>query len=119
MSNFLVTMLVEIWRRPAFIFLTFFSRTLIAVYGALFFWIEGPHNPKVTGIFDGIYFAVTTVTSVGFGDLTPLTVPGKALTILMMLTGTMIFVAFTALVSTAVIEAEMKMSLKSVNDGRP
>lgn len=115
MSNFLLTVLVELWRRPSFIFLTFSSWTLIAIYGALFFWIEGPTNPKVTGIFDGVYFAVTTVTSVGFGDLAPTTVAGKVLTIVMMLTGTMIFVAFTALVSAAVVEAELKVVQKSAD----
>ncbi len=46
---------------------------------------DGPEG--VADGFDGIYWAVTTITTVGYGDITPQTVAGKLLAEAMMLTG--------------------------------
>ncbi len=102
------------WQRPAFIFLTFLSWTLIAAYGAAFYWLEHDTNPTLKEPLDALYFAVTTVTTVGFGDVTPATTSGKLLAMLMMFTGTMIFVSFTALVSSAIVEAELEFRSEEI-----
>lgn len=37
---------------------------------------ESPYNPNLSNYFQTFYFAVTTLTTVGFGDITPVTPAG-------------------------------------------
>ncbi|MEG3437551.1 ion transporter [Pannus brasiliensis CCIBt3594] len=68
------------------ILLTLFS--IIFVYAGLIYQIEHPVNPEVyRTFFDAFYFAVVTMTTVGFGDVIPLSDGGKFVTVLMILTG--------------------------------
>ncbi|MEM9276394.1 MAG: ion transporter [Cyanobacteria bacterium P01_F01_bin.143] len=68
------------------IFLTLFS--LIFIYAGLIFQIESPVNHEhLRNFFDAFYFVVVTMTTVGYGDVTPLSEAGKAMTLVMILTG--------------------------------
>lgn len=68
------------------IFLTLFS--LIFIYAGLIFQVESPGNQEhLRNFFDAFYFVVVTMTTVGYGDVTPLSEPGKAMTLMMILTG--------------------------------
>ena len=44
-------------------------------------------EPKVHTFFDGIYFSFVASTTIGFGDIAPVTVLGKIITILITLVG--------------------------------
>jgi voltage-gated potassium channel len=62
--------------------------TIIFIFSGLIYQVEHPINPKTFGTFlDAVYFSVVTMTTVGFGDVTPLSEMGRFLTILMILTG--------------------------------
>jgi voltage-gated potassium channel len=68
------------------ILFTIFS--IIFIYSGLIYQVEHPVNPKQFGtFFDAVYFAVVTMTTVGFGDITPTSQAGKLMTVLMILTG--------------------------------
>ncbi|MEO0533695.1 MAG: ion transporter [Cyanobacteria bacterium P01_A01_bin.123] len=61
---------------------------IIFIYSGLIFQIEHAANPEGFRTFlDAIYFAVVTMTTVGFGDVTPVSETGRWLTVLMILTG--------------------------------
>ena len=61
---------------------------IIFVYSGLIYQVEHPANPESFGTFlDAVYFSVVTMTTVGFGDVTPISESGRFLTILMILTG--------------------------------
>lgn len=61
---------------------------IIFVYSGLIYQVEHPANPQVFNTFvDAMYFSVVTMTTVGFGDVTPVSEMGRLLTILMILTG--------------------------------
>ncbi|MBW4471650.1 MAG: ion transporter [Stenomitos rutilans HA7619-LM2] len=61
---------------------------IIFVYSGLIYQVEHPTNPQAFGTFlDAVYFSVATMTTVGFGDVTPISELGRLLTVLMILTG--------------------------------
>jgi len=62
--------------------------TIIFIYSGLIFQVENPSNPEDFGTFlDALYFAVVTMTTVGYGDVTPISEAGRGLTVMMILTG--------------------------------
>lgn len=62
--------------------------TIIFVYSGLIYQVEHPSNPEAFATFlDAVYFSVATMTTVGFGDITPASQVGRLLTVLMILTG--------------------------------
>ncbi|WP_051231946.1 ion transporter [Stutzerimonas azotifigens] len=81
--------------------------TLIVVYGTLMYVIEGPPN-GFTSIPMSIYWAVVTLTTVGFGDIVPHTPLGKALATVVMITGYSIIA-----VPTGIFTAELANAMRS------
>jgi voltage-gated potassium channel len=62
--------------------------TIIFIYSGLIFQVEHPNNPEDFATFlDALYFAVVTMTTVGYGDVTPISEAGRGLTVMMILTG--------------------------------
>ncbi len=61
---------------------------IIFIYSGLIYQVEHPVNPKVFNTyFDAVYFSVVTMTTVGFGDVTPISAGGRLMTVLMILMG--------------------------------
>ena len=68
------------------IFLTLFS--LIFIYAGLIYQVEHRVNGEgFKNFFDAFYFVVVTMTTVGYGDVTPLSEAGRVMTLMMILTG--------------------------------
>jgi len=68
------------------IFLTLF--TIIFVYAGLIYQVEHQiNNDRLHNFFDAFYFVVVTMTTVGYGDVTPLSQAGRVMTLLMIFTG--------------------------------
>lgn len=57
------------------------------ISSGLFFYVEYPMNDQVQNFGDAFYFTVVALTTVGFGDITPVTEAGKWVTVLMILSG--------------------------------
>lgn len=72
--------------------------TLVVIIGTLMYLIEGPEN-GFTSIPIGIYWAIVTLTTVGFGDITPTTLAGRALASLVMIMGYGIIAVPTGIVT--------------------
>jgi voltage-gated potassium channel len=70
--------------------------------------LEQADNPRFASIPAAVYWAVVTVTTVGYGDVVPVTVAGKVLASFMMMTGFAILAVPTGIV-TAEIGREVAM----------
>ncbi len=57
------------------------------ISSGLFFYVESNLNPNVKNFGDAFYFTVVALTTVGFGDIIPLSDAGKWVTVLMILSG--------------------------------
>lgn len=84
-------------RRKILVFLSFVLMAVL-VMGTLMYVVEGSQN-GFTSIPIGIYWAITTMTTVGFGDITPKTDLGRTIASLMMLLGWGILAVPTGIVS--------------------
>ncbi|MBW4658270.1 MAG: ion transporter [Drouetiella hepatica Uher 2000/2452] len=68
------------------ILFTLFS--IIFIYSGLIYQVEHPINPNAFATFlDAVYFAIATMTTVGYGDITPISQVGRLLAVMMILTG--------------------------------
>jgi voltage-gated potassium channel len=94
-------------RRKIFIF--FFTVIILSfIFGSLMFLIEGPEH-GFSSIPKSIYWTIVTITTVGYGDITPQTVAGQFISILAMLTGYSIIA-----IPTGIVTAEMAAELGRV-----
>lgn len=57
---------------------------------------------KIDSYFDGLWWAVTTLTTVGYGDYVPITDLGRVIGIILQLIGTMMFGMVIAIISSYV-----------------
>ena len=97
-------------RQKIIVFLLSVS-TMVVVYGALMYVIEGPGN-GFTSIPMSIYWAVVTLTTVGFGDIVPHTPLGKAVATLVMITGYSIIAVPTGIFTAELANAMRQDSLQ-------
>ncbi len=88
----------------------FNSRRLRTILAALIFFIGAfgylfyASEPQVETFGDGIWWALVTITTVGYGDITPLTTLGRVVAGLLMLLGLGLIATITAIVSAKFIQ---------------
>lgn len=79
--------------------------TLVVILGTLMYMIESPKD-GFTSIPRSIYWAIVTLTTVGYGDITPQTVIGQTLASIIMITGYAIIAVPTGIVTAEFIKSE-------------
>ncbi|MCP4848697.1 MAG: ion transporter [Verrucomicrobiaceae bacterium] len=87
--------------RPAILSFMLFVVILVTILGSLMYIIEGTQNPDFSSIPTSIYWAISSITTVGFGDITPITPLGKIIASIMMLIGYAIIAVPTGIVVAA------------------
>lgn len=103
-SNILLRSMVQA-RQKVFVFFLWIL-VLTTIFGALMFVVEGPEN-GFTSIPRSIYWAIITITTVGYGDITPQTPFGQGIASLTMILGYSILAVPTGII-TAEITTEMQ-----------
>jgi len=73
---------------------------VIIFFGYIFYITE----PTVESIGDGFYWALVTVTTVGYGDITPITPSGKLIASFLIILGLGLIATITAIVSAKFIQ---------------
>lgn len=88
---------------------------LVCVEGTMMYLIEHSANAGFRNIPQSIYWAIVTITTVGYGDVAPVTVLGKMMASIIMLTGFAIIAVPTGVV-TAELGLEMARSRRKHNE---
>ncbi|MFK7933224.1 MAG: ion transporter [Saprospiraceae bacterium] len=98
--------------RPKITVFLFFVLLLVTMMGSLMYLIEGGENPGFTSIPRSIYWAIVTLTTVGYGDITPVTELGQFISAFVMILGYAVIA-----VPTGIVTSEL-MSHSDEGDGR-
>lgn len=87
---------------------------LVTMLGSCMYAIEGPHNEGFSSIPKSVYWAVVTLTTVGYGDISPQTGMGQALATIIMILGYSIIAVPTGIVGANLIQhAHQSESLRT------
>ena len=72
----------------------------VCLFGYLFYIAE----PDVTTFGDGVWWALVTITTVGYGDITPMTTVGRFVASALMFVGLALISSVTAIISVKFIQ---------------
>jgi voltage-gated potassium channel len=86
--------------------------SVVVIVGALMYLIEGPVR-GFTSIPRGIYWAVVTMTTVGYGDIAPQTVLGQTVAAILMIMGYAIIAVPTGILSVEIAQAREEVTLRT------
>ena len=118
-SSRIITKALRESRDKIFVFL-FFVFLMVIIIGSFMYFIEGDTvDSKFTSIPRSVYWAIVTLTTVGYGDITPTTEIGQFLAALVMIMGYAIIAVPTGIVSAEMVQAnnteELEESINTEN----
>lgn len=97
--------------RPKIAVFIFSLFAVVSILGTLMYILEGHvENSGFTSIPQSIYWGFVTITTVGYGDVVPVTILGKLVASVIMVTGFAIIA-----VPTGIVTAELHRELETVN----
>tara|TARA_R110002073_G_scaffold85403_2_gene203397 strand:- start:840 stop:2342 length:1503 start_codon:yes stop_codon:yes gene_type:complete len=105
------TGLFHAFERDRFLFVLALSFLLAQVlFGGVSLWlVEREHNPEITSAADGSWFALVTITTVGFGDVAPVTAVGRVITSFLMVGGMFTLALFAGIVGHSLLHAVLSV----------
>lgn len=103
--------LARSFRENALLFGLAFSFLMSAVLlgGISIFLVEGRNNPSFGSTWDGIWWALVTLTTVGYGDLTPVTGLGRVVAGFMMISGMFTLALFAGVVGNTLVKSVLSI----------
>ncbi len=102
----LLTLAIKASARKILVFI-FSVVTLVTILGAAMYLIEGPEN-GYTSIPKSVYWAIVTLTTVGYGDISPSTTAGQILASLVMILGYGIIAVPTGIVTAEISRVNLE-----------
>ena len=109
----------------------FFSRDFLNIvilllvillsFGTILWFVERRVNkyqfrPGILGLFDGLWWAAVTMTTVGYGDKAPKTHLGKTIAIIWMFTAVIIISSFTATIASTLTVNSLESEINSLEE---
>ncbi len=93
---------IEVLADRKFELITLFTLLIFVVFigGIAIYILEDQSNPNIKNLFDALYWSFITITTVGYGDISPTTVAGRSVSFIIVILGiTMISFATSVIVS--------------------
>ncbi len=92
------------------LFLLFF---IVMTAGIAIYVLEEQLNPNINSLFDALYWALVTISTVGYGDISPVTTEGRSISILVIISG-IAMISF----ATSVIVSAFSEKLSELKENR-
>lgn len=89
-----------------FLIIFFTAQAIIWAFALIFFLAENNINGSVNTYLDALWWSYCTITTVGYGDITPITFFGRIIAMMAMVVGTGIFITFLGLFTELLVENE-------------
>jgi len=86
--------------------MTIFCNLAVFLSAVFFYFIEKEVNANINNFLDAVWWSFATVTTVGYGDITPQTIMGRILGIGLMIGGTGLFATYTAIFANSMLGFE-------------
>lgn len=95
-------------KRFLLVFLFILFLLLLSAFLAWFFEFRGKESSTIKSFWDGIWWAVVTIATVGYGDKFPVTYPGRVVGIILITVGFTTLSVFTGLIASLFVEDKLK-----------
>jgi voltage-gated potassium channel len=89
-----------------FHFVALVAVAAVGLGGLGIYLVEGGENTHIQSFGDGVWWAIVTVTTVGYGDISPTTTEGRVIATCLMLLGIGVIGAFTATVASFFVQQD-------------
>ncbi len=99
--------------RGKIIVFLYFILVMVIIIGSVMYFVEGRAGSGFDSIPRSIYWAIVTLTTVGYGDITPATNVGQFLSAMVMIMGYAVIAVPTGIVSAEVINADKKVNCQA------
>lgn len=103
------TRLMPLMRMQAFWVVTFLGNGFVLFGATALYFLEKEYHPKSFTMLDSLSWAVGLVTTIGYGDLIPVTNLGKILGIIMMIGGTLFLWSYMALLVGVLLSPDISL----------
>ncbi len=101
--------LLKIFHRPTFIYLTVVGNVFLLVSTLVVYHLEkGSPQAQFKSYFDALWWGISTITTVGYGDILPQTFLGRLIDFVLMYSGTVLFISFTGVLLSELLKEEVE-----------
>jgi len=103
--------LLRAFLHPAFIYLTIVGNVILFLAVTAVYFLEKDIPSPMNSYFNCLWWGVSTITTVAYGDLLPVTFGGRIIAIGLMYTGTVLFISFTGVLLSFLMKEEVEKEL--------
>jgi voltage-gated potassium channel len=98
-------------------YLLFTAAGIIVIGSFVIFSVESQHpNSQINSMLDAVWWTVSTVTTVGYGDIVPVTDTGKIVAIFFMFFGIGVLAIFLSVLGTQLYKRRFETEEKEFTD---
>lgn len=105
----------EHWRLSTFVYLSIILASTV-IFGAVAILAVEEKNENITDLEDALWFAVTTITISGFGDVYPLSTAGRIIAAILSFVGLAIILGFISNVGASLVVSRLSKSHKRLEE---
>ena len=92
--------LLKAFTTPLFVYFTVAGNTVMFLCAYLFYRCEQSINDSVNSYGDALWWALCTVSTIGYGDIYPMTTAGRWIGVFLILAGVLFFLGATASIAS-------------------
>ena len=92
---------------PTLLYITIIGNAFMFLSASIFYHVEKTMNAQVNTYWDALWWAICTVSTVGYGDIVPITGWGRVIGSILIIFGVIFFLSFIAIL-TSILPSHLK-----------